>query len=134
VEEVDPGGGVNTCCEGFGCHKSIRGGNHWTVGDNDRPNDTYGPDTVGLILPLVQTYQDQQKMFNKEPCGYVIGQIMVADLPEGPFEFVRNLQLYLINKTEVACAKVNQKDRRGASMTVPSRRETEKTSESEKKK
>lgn len=121
VSEADPGGGVNTCCTGVVCHRRITGG-RWTVQDNN----TYGPDTVGLILPLVQTYQDQQKVFGKPPCGFLIPQLMLVELPEGQYEYVRNFQLYVINKKELACAKLNEKDRRGLSMTVPSRGESEK--------
>ncbi len=121
VSEADPGGGVNTCCSGVVCHRRITGG-RWTV----KENNTYGPDTVGLILPQVQTYQDQQKVFGKPPCGFLIPQLMLVELPEGQFEYVRNFQLYVINKKDLACAKLNERDRRGLSMTVPSRNESEK--------
>lgn len=79
----------------------------------------YGPDTVGFTLPQVERYQHGLRVSNSESCGYAIPQVMVVELPEGQYEYVRDLQLYLINKKEVACAKVNQKDRRGASMTIP---------------
>ncbi|HET6976767.1 MAG TPA: DUF4157 domain-containing protein [Pyrinomonadaceae bacterium] len=114
VTELDPGGGVNTCCSGFGCRRSITGGT-WPV----RDDNLYGPDTVGFTLPQVERYQHGLRVSNSESCAYAIPQVMVAELPEGQFEFTRALQLYLINKKEVACAKLNQKDRRGASMTIP---------------
>jgi hypothetical protein len=114
VTELDPGGGVNTCCQGFGCRRSITGGT-WTV----RDDNLYGPDTVGYILPQVESFQRGLRAKSLESCGYAIPQVMVAELPEGQYEFVRDLQLYLINKKEVACAKLNKNDRRGSSMTIP---------------
>ena len=117
VSELDPGGGVNTCCSGFGCRRSITGGT-WTV----RDDNLYGPDTVGFTLPQVERYQHGLRVSNSEACAYAIPQVMVVELPEGQYEFVRDVQLYLINKKEVACAKLNQKDRKGASMTLPPRK------------
>jgi hypothetical protein len=113
VREVDPGGGVNTCCSGFGCRKSITHG-HWPVGDNNM----YGPDSVGYALPQVELYQAPHNV----PCAYFIPQVMVVDLPEGPYEYVRNIQFYLITGKDVACAKINDKDRQGSSLTLPSKK------------
>jgi len=114
VSEDDPGGGVNTCCSGFGCRRSITGG-RWTV----RDDNLYGPDTVGFTLPQVERYIHGLTVSNSPACGYAIPQRMVVDLPEGPFEFAMAVQLYLINKKEVACAKLNRNDRKGDSKIIP---------------
>jgi hypothetical protein len=119
VEEVDPGGGVDSCCTGgMSCHTSITHGN-WTVGENN----TYGPDTVGIIRPLVQRYQG---MPDRVPCGYAVPQVMVLKRPEGPIEYVRNVQVYVISKDTVACGKLNKQDQKWQATKVLSPRQLRK--------
>ncbi len=114
VKEVDPGGGVNSCCQtGLPCMTKITGGT-WTVRPGSQPpkgakavkGSAYGPDAVGLIEGVVRKTRD----FRLAPCGYTIPQRMVVIRPEGDVKYVENKLIYKIEKDQVICMKTNADD------------------------